>query len=196
MLSFKLGKLRISMCFSFFAIITLLLLLDGTNYAMLGLIACIVHELGHIFVMCLCSISPKKIIFYGAGIKIVPNYDKITSVTQDFFVLIAGSLTNLIIFSVLYPLSQGDFQIALFATINLVIGIFNLIPFKYFDGGRIIDLFINVFCEKNALVLRKIIRIISIIILIIFGVVFGITQKGNLSLYLSIGYIIFSELML
>lgn len=196
MLRFKLKKIEIAMSFSFFAVIALLQLIQGTNYMLFALIACIIHELGHIFVMCLLSIAPQKITFYGAGIKITPDYKKITSVFQDFLILIAGSATNLILFGILYPLSQNSFQIALFATFNLVIGIFNLIPFKHFDGGKIIELFINSSRMKNPIGVRKVIRVISIIMLIVFGVIFGLSQGINVSLYFSIGYIIFSELLL
>jgi len=196
MISFRLKKISISIAFSFFAVLTLLLLLDKTKYTMLGLIACILHEMGHIFVMCLCEISPNKIILYGAGIKIIPNYDRITSMRQDFFILIAGSLTNFIIFAVLYPISQNNFTLALFSVINLVIGIFNLIPFKHFDGGRIIDLVISNYAKKNSIAMKKAVRVIAILSLIMLGMGFALTQKGNISLYLSIGYIIFSELML
>ena len=79
MFSFKIKNLLISFSFSFFAIIALLILIDGTNYAMLGLIACLIHELGHIFIMCLLNISPSRIIFYGSGIKIIYNYNNITT---------------------------------------------------------------------------------------------------------------------
>jgi len=196
MFSFKIKNLLISFSFSFFAIIALLILIDGTNYAMLGLIACLIHELGHIFIMCLLNISPSRIIFYGSGIKIIYNYNNITTFKQDFFILIAGSMTNFIVFFSLYSFSNGNYRFALFATINLVIGIFNLIPFKHFDGGKIIDLFINSYCINNSLPIRRIIRFISILMLVGLGVLFFITQKGNISLYFSIGYIIFSELML
>ena len=56
---------------------------------------------------------------------------------------------------------------ALFATINLVIGIFNLIPFKHFDGGRIIDLILFSSSSHDTLKIRKAIRILSIILLVI-----------------------------
>lgn len=196
MLSFKFFKANISLSFSFFAIIAILILFDKSNYALLGLIACIVHELGHIAVMFLFSVSPKQIVFYGAGIKIVPDFKNNTTIFQDFLILIAGSTTNLIIFAVLYPLSADNFVMALFATINLVIGIFNLIPFKHFDGGRIIDLILFSSSSHDTLKIRKAIRILSIILLVILGVVFAIFQYGNISLFLTIGYIIFSELML
>lgn len=196
MVEFKFGKSTFSLSFSFFAIITLLLLTDGTNYTLLGLLACIFHELGHIFVMCLFNVSPKKIVFYGAGIKIVPDNTKITSFSSDFFILIAGSLTNFCLFVISYYIGKNNFEISLFSAINLIIGIFNLIPFKHFDGGRIIELFLNRFIGDKALLAQKIIRFICISILIIIATYFLLMHKGNFSLYATLGYIIFSELLL
>lgn len=195
MLSFRIFKTNISIAFSFFAIVAILILFDKTNYAMLGLIACILHELGHITAMCFFCISPKRIIFYGAGIKIVPDFKKTTTIFQDYLILLSGSMTNFIVFITLYSLSMNNFVIALFSVINLVIGAFNLIPFKHFDGGRIIDL-ILISNSSNPIRIRKVIRVISIIMLIILGIFFAYLQYGNFSLYLTIGYIIFSELML
>lgn len=196
MFKVKIKNVYVAWCFSFFATITLMLLLERTNYALLCLIACIIHELGHILVMCWCGIPPKQIIFYGAGIKIIPNYEKIVSLKQDFFVLIAGSLTNIILFALLYGFFHSKFYFAIFAIINLIIGIFNLIPFKYFDGGRIIDLFLSVYAKDNIIIIRKIIRVISIVLLILLALILAIIKVGNISLYISIGYIIFSELIL
>ncbi|MDE7278761.1 MAG: M50 family metallopeptidase, partial [Oscillospiraceae bacterium] len=51
--------------FSFFAAVTLLMLIGNNRYALLGLAACIWHELGHFAVMRICGISVKRLLFYG-----------------------------------------------------------------------------------------------------------------------------------
>ena len=122
MLKFKIGKIEIILCFSFFAVIALLELLKENNYLLLCLTACILHELGHIFAMCLFSIAPNKITFYGAGIKITPGYNKITAFSQDLIILMAGSVTNLIIFAFITLFRNHNFTNEVFAAINLSIG--------------------------------------------------------------------------
>ncbi len=196
MLKFKIGKIEIILCFSFFAVIALLELLKENNYLLLCLTACILHELGHIFAMCLFSIAPNKITFYGAGIKITPGYNKITAFSQDLIILMAGSVTNLIIFAFITLFRNHNFTNEVFAAINLSIGIFNLIPFKHFDGGKIIDLFLSEYCLKMGRVIREITRWVSIILLVVFSIAFVFEQGGNVSLYISVTYIIISELFL
>ncbi len=196
MLKVKLFKTQIGFSFSFFAVIALIQLIQGTNYFLFALSACILHELGHIVMMCLFNVAPKQIIFYGAGIKITPDNSKITSVTFDFLILIAGVVTNFLLFLILYFCFQKNFNISLFAMFNLIIGVFNILPFKHFDGGKIIELILNSTATKHSYLIRKSIRIISIFLLIIFGIAFGYYQGINISLYFTILYIIISEIML
>ena len=139
---------------------------------------------------------PKANLFYGAGIKIVPDNSKVTSFLVDFLILIAGVFVNFLLFFILYFYFNKNFSVSLFALFNLIIGIFNILPFKYFDGGKIIELILNFTATKNSYVIRKFIRVISIIFLIAFGVIFGYYQGINISLYFTILYIIISEVMM
>ena len=196
MLRFKINKIEIAMHFSFFAVVALLGLIQETSYMLLALIACLLHESGHILLMCLFSVPPKKITFYGAGIKITPDNRKITSIIQDFFILIGGSATNITLFGIIYSTTKSSFNFSLFAVFNLIIGLFNLLPFKHFDGGKIIDLFLVTRKPEKSIAVRKIMRYISVILLVGLGLVLLLQGSTNISLYFTITFIIFSELIL
>ncbi len=196
MLRFKIKNIEIAMHFSFFAVIALLGLIQESSYMLLALIACMLHESGHILLMCLFSVPPKKIDFYGAGIKITPDNSKITSTVQDFLILSGGSVTNIILFAVIYPMTKSSLNFSLFAVFNLIIGLFNLIPFKHFDGGKIIDLFLVTKKPEKSIAIRKIIRYISVSLFVLFGVVLLLKKSSNISLYFTICFIIISELFL
>ncbi len=196
MLRFKIKNIEIAMHFSFFAVVALLGLIQESSYMLLALIACMLHESGHILLMCLFSVPPKKITFYGAGIKITPDNRKITSTVQDFLILSSGSVTNIILFAVIYPITKSSFNFSLFAVFNLIIGLFNLIPFKHFDGGKIIDLFLVTKKPEKSIAIRKVIRYISVFLLVLFGIVLLIKKSSNISLYFTICFIIISELIL
>lgn len=196
MICFSIKKLKFSLTFSFFAVIALIFSFEGTGYIFMGMIAATVHELGHIIAMCITDVPPKDVIFYGAGIKIVPNYKKILSFKKELMILSAGSLTNFLIFAMLFTLFQGNFKAELFAVVNLIIGLFNIIPFRHFDGGRIIDLFIMESNLKNPFLLRRVISVFAVTSIIILGVFFTFKGTVNPSFYISLGYIIFSEIML
>ncbi len=196
MIKINVKGVKVAFCFSFFAVLAILFSIEGTSYIVLGLIACMLHELGHIAFMCIFGVPPKEMYFYGAGIKIIPNYTRTLSVRRELVILLAGSFSNLLIFAVIYFFSRGSFQAQLFSAINLIIGIFNLIPFRHFDGGRILELLLNDSSINNPYIIR---RFVSAVMIILLGGLAGyMTLKGsvNPSFYISIGYIIFSEIML
>lgn len=196
MLRFKLFGIKICFSFSFFALIALVSLIQGTNYFLFALSACLLHEIGHIIMMCLFGVAPKCITFYGGGIKITPDNKRISSFLQDFLILISGITVNFIIFAVLFILPQKSFSVSLFATFNLIIALFNLLPFKYFDGGRIIDLIISQKAPKHMVTVKKSIRIASVVMLVFFGVFYAVFKGMNISLYLTLIYVLISEILL
>ena len=71
MIEFKVKSIKICFHFSFFAIIALLLLMENHRYALYGLYACIIHELGHLMMMQTLGVKTDKIVFYGAGIQTI-----------------------------------------------------------------------------------------------------------------------------
>lgn len=194
MFKFSILDTKIEFCFSFFAVVALVSFFDGTGYILLGLLCCLLHELGHICAMCIFEVPPQKIQFYGAGIEISVN-EKMTSLKKELIIEMAGCITNILIFFILYFFARS-FTVKIFATMNLIIGLFNLIPFKHFDGGKIIDLLLDTYSTKYRYILRKAIRIISIILLCLVGIFFYCKNQGNISLFISIIYIIISELFL
>lgn len=194
MFSFRLFNIKVEFCFSFFAVVCLVSFFDGTSYILLGLLCCLLHELGHITAMCIFNVPPKRVQFYGAGIKITIN-EKMVSFKKELIIQLAGCITNILIFGALYFLYHS-FTVKVFATMNLIIGIFNLLPFKYFDGGKIIDLFLDTYPTKNRYILRTAIRILAIAFLSIVGIIFYLSNEGNISLFITIIYIIVSELFL
>lgn len=196
MLSFKLKNTQIGFSFSFFAVIALVSIIQGTNYFLFALCACLIHEMGHIIMMFLFGVAPSKIVFYGGGIKITPDNKKISSVTQDFLILTAGIAVNMIVFISLYFVHSDNMALSLFAVFNLIIALFNLLPFKYFDGGKIIDLIVSSKAPRQIIGIKKAVRIVSVFSLVAFAIVYAIYKGINISLYFTLVYILISEIML
>jgi membrane-associated protease RseP (regulator of RpoE activity) len=79
--------------------------------------------------------------------------------------------------------------------VNLVIGAFNLLPLKMFDGGRIIGLFINTFGADEKAAENEAFRTKTDFLLIILtAVVFFILGNRNISLYLTLCYFFICEI--
>lgn len=191
MFELKLGKICIAFDFSFFASVALLTVL-GNNYAVLGLAACIWHELGHLLIMKIFGIGTKRILFYGAGIKIVPDKQlRFTDFETELLVLMGGSLANFAVAAV-FGLSDS-FEIKLFSVINAVIGVFNLLPLQYLDGGKLIIAVIHRICSfSQACLLERYLKWLNIFLIIFVMICFAFVGKGNFTLYITMCYLLIS----
>lgn len=145
MLSFSIGRTAVRLEFSFFAVSAILMAIDETGTATLGITACLIHEAAHIAAMLLRGRKPERIRFYCGGIKAVS-----VSCCNDFVVLAAGCAANFALFLLIYPFCiSGD--AAVFAVVNLLVGIINLLPFGTLDGGRILEgLVLRAFSPERA----------------------------------------------
>ena len=61
------GRLKVKFDFSFFAVAAFMIFIDTSRAAVLSLIACILHEGGHLLAMAVCGVNPERITFYGGG---------------------------------------------------------------------------------------------------------------------------------
>ena len=194
MFEFRLKKLTVVFDFSFFATVSLLILLSS-NYSVLGVAACLWHEAGHLIFMHINAVPAKKIIFYGAGIKIVPDkHISFTSFRSQFMILAAGSAAN---FAAAMLCSMGNStEIYVFAVINAVIGVFNLLPLQHLDGGKIINLILYRVCNfQNACILERYFKWLNVILIIMVLIAFSVAGRGNITLYITLCYWLFSAIM-
>ncbi len=192
MFELQFGTLTVKFDFSFFAAVTLLILLSGSSYAVLGLAACLWHELGHFTVMRICGVRVNKLIFYGAGIKIVPDKRiDFTGFGASFLILLAGSFANFIA-AVMLSFSDKP-ELRLFSVVNSVIGAFNLLPLGYLDGGKIILLIIRKVCDySRACCLERYLKWLNVILILTVMTAFTIVRQGNFTLYLTLCYLLIS----
>lgn len=189
------GKIKIAVYFGFFAVISLIILLDGNGCASYAMAACILHEAGHLAVMSAVGLPVKKICLYGAGIKIVPE-KKLIGYARELAVLLGGVMMNFILFAAFYFLSD-DPNAKLFAAVNLVTGGFNLLPLKGFDGGKIVSLAAEKYVRADRTALAE--RIVKFMNIAAFAAVFCgalIVGFGNLTFYITLIYFMISELLL
>lgn len=134
MVSFMLGKIRVSLDFTFFAVLGFVCLFDSGGYGILYLAACLCHEAAHLAVMAVKGTAPSEIIFSGGGICI--RQPKNVSAA----VLAAGPAMNLLLFGIFrFGLEQDSIYKMIFAAANLCVGIFNLLPMGDLDGKRLLE---------------------------------------------------------
>ncbi len=128
-------KTNISVRFSFLAVVALLTLSETSVSVFISLMSCFLHETGHLLSMFLFGVKVKRIVLYGAGIKIVRGYS-LKEKRKELIILISGCLMNVIMFFLFFFLKGESFKT--FAIINLLTAIFNILPIKSLDGGAIL----------------------------------------------------------
>ena len=128
---------RLEAEFSFFAVIGFLICTDRAGISALCLLACFMHELGHLAVMIAERKPPELIRLYGGGIHISGGSTSLPAVA-------AGPLTNLSLFAAGMFLSAYNREMELFAVVNLLTGAFNLLPLGELDGKLLLDRLLSV----------------------------------------------------
>lgn len=114
--------------FSFPAVLSLLICTDTEGTALLCLLSCMLHELGHVLMMLLDGCPPRKMTFYGGGILL--SAERFGSVR----VLLGGVAVNFLLFFVFFFWCSP-----LFGAVNLLTGLLNLLPIRPLDGGRLLE---------------------------------------------------------
>ncbi|BAZ14681.1 peptidase M50 [Calothrix sp. NIES-4071] len=116
----------------------------GLMTALLLFASVLAHELGHSFVALSQSIDVKSItLFIFGGLASLEKESKTPA--SAFWVAIAGPLVSLLLFSIFTVIgfgasATGPFAaiLAVLATVNLSLALFNLIPGLPLDGGNIL----------------------------------------------------------
>ncbi len=190
-MNFRIGRVRIKISFLFFAMLTMLFVVDKKGIALITVVCVALHELGHIASLCLFGSQPDGIVFGIFGIRIQQNRYILSEFRQTVVVL-CGPLVNLALFAV-FLLANIIFQkqiLLLISAVNLVMGVFNLLPIMPLDGGRILLSVLSFFFAEKTV--RRIMRVICIVLLfalISAGVFLAVKTGLNISLIATSVYI-------
>lgn len=194
MIEISFRKTKLSFSFSFFAVIAILVCFRSRGLAMAALLASLLHELGHLVAMQLFNVRITRLLFYGGGIKIFKEQERLVSHKADILILFAGSTFNFIIAVVMIFLG-GDFEKAMqFSACNLIIGAYNLLPFKYFDGGAILSHYTSYSSSYCKVCLISVLRIFLSFFILAISILLVLNDKANISLLITTLYIAISEI--
>ena len=181
-MEFRVKGIKIRFTFLFFWILTLFCLVDRSGILFWGVLAAIIHELGHIIAFLLVGDFPEELSFELTGIKMVRSGKAITP-GKEIFQLFMGSGANFLVFFILSYSLQTVNKISLFAVSHLILGVFNLLPIQTLDGGMILKI-INerIFGIRTAYVLGKVISFVILIPLLCVGCYLCVLQRFHFSL--------------
>ena len=139
MIRFRIFGLSIRVDFLFVALITFFLLTDQSGVSVIALLACFIHETAHLLAFFAVGYTPRALIFELTGIRLVKPAQEL-SPFRDAIVQLAGSAANLLVFLLLCGSLHAVSYWSIFAVTHLLLGIFNLLPLKCLDGGKLLEL--------------------------------------------------------
>lgn len=105
----------------------------------------VLHELGHAMAARYYGIQTRHITLYPfGGIAAIEQMPE--NPTQEFVIALAGPMVNAALVMIFLPLAliTGWWPIAVLAGLNLIMGVFNLIPAFPMDGGRVLRAMLSV----------------------------------------------------
>lgn len=188
---FSLFGTKIYVSFLFAATLSLMLIFDRTGLALPTFFAIFIHEIAHLFAMWVLDCAPKQIRLIPASVQIVSDFS--TGYNKDITVSVMGPLSNFLLFGCLYlnHLCYGNSENLIYALLNLIIGVFNLLPITGLDGGRILYSILAKRQDPNrANLILKIVTLIFAAAALFLAVTLTIRGKLNLSLYIIALYLV------
>lgn len=106
---------------------------EGTGLLPWGLLACLIHELGHGLAALDCGGIIQRLSLTAVGAELSISYDVPPSYGKDTLIALAGPAANLVTGGLFLAFRQQ-----LPGVLSLSIGAFNLLPVQPLDGGRVL----------------------------------------------------------
>lgn len=138
---FSVRGVSVKIDFLFAACVTFLMSFNINDEIRYAILFSILHEVGHLFAIALCGEKPDTVRFGIFGMTIIRKNDISQDYKKEFITAVSGPMMNfflLFAFVLLYAFYRKDIFLEM-AAINLIIGLFNIMPVFSLDGGRALE---------------------------------------------------------
>ncbi len=185
-MQFKVHNTSVKISFSFFALVLFFYVTDNLKIYLISLLCALIHETVHVIFIILFGESIESISFSLTGGNIIRNNFHILPYYKEAIINICAPL-----FNILLSLILTDFKV--FSQINLILGVFNILPFYSFDGGHCIEnLLLIKFKYKSVDIILTISSLVVTIVLSIGGFFVFMTDNNNISLIILAAFCLIS----
>ncbi len=185
MISFRLCNINFCFRFGFFLIPALILCFENGTCFLPILLAYMVHESGHIIAARFCGMHISAIKFGALGIHMQGDVQNISPLRRAA-VSLSGPLANFLMFICLLPFGPKWYAA------EIVLFVFHILPAAPLDGGA--ALYSGLCSALNERTAARFCSVISAALAFLLGVLgFSvlIRSRGNFSLLVAAGYILF-----
>ncbi len=176
---------EIYVSFLFVAVVAFMLCVDRTGLVIPTLLAVLVHETGHLFAMWLTECNPKSIRLVPASVRITRSFA--AAQRKEWLITLMGPAMNLTVALVLgvnYHLS-GNVGVLEFAVLNVILGLFNLLPVRGLDGGTAVRMILCRYSTPDfAEKVLQIITLITALAALTVGIIFAANGEFNPSVFI------------
>ncbi len=185
---FKETKIRIS--FFFGLTVALLGIFDKTGTIFLCLLSGVFHEIGHLTTLILSHEKPKEIHVTPFGMRIERKDESLIGLHREILTYLAGPLVNFFLCVLFFVVNKNYFS--RWISINLTIGLFNMLPCEPLDGAKILENLLKMkMTEQNAEKILLSVSVITVFPVAVLGFIILFRSRYNFSLLLISFYMIF-----
>jgi Zn-dependent protease len=184
-MTFNIFGIKVEITFLFAALIAFILSLKSPSNLLITVISSLLHESGHLAVMIISDVKPKKVRFELTGINIIRSQEVCISNKNEIFISLGGPCANAIILLLccIYLSFYNRNFISILACINFILMVFNLLPVKGLDGGNTLYYFlIQKFDISFSSKFVQITSFFFICLIFIWGFYVLISTKYNVSI--------------
>jgi len=183
-MKFKIKGITVEITFLFTALIAFLVSFQAPINVIITIISSLMHELGHLIMMCAVENYPQSVRFELTGINIIRASNLRISIKNELMIALGGPFANGIIFFAFCLVScfYNCETILTIAAINLILMVFNLLPVKRLDGGMALYFFLSQRLSTERV--SRIINFVSfvfIILIYLWGIYVFIANSYNFS---------------
>lgn len=183
MIKLRVFKTPIYVSYYFCALITLLLLLDRTGVFFISLTAVTIHETSHLLCMKICKSNVIKIELNLSSLRIFTSG---TDTRKSMLIALSGPLGNFVFCLMFLFVGLKDY-----AFVNLIIGVFNLLPVAGLDGGDILGIIVKKHSSKCVLILLTVLSVSVCVLIIASGFFLFLSKNHNPTLIFVGIYLLF-----
>ncbi len=176
----KNSRLRASL--AGWVLLGVLVLGDRTGVGAVTLLAAGLHEVGHYLAVWSLGLPLSGVRVEGLGARMDVS-GRVLSYGEEWLVAAAGPLASLLLSVAAAPLWSVWETARIFSCVSLLLGLFNLLPIRSFDGGRMLEVSLSSLFGPRAA--ERVLRISTAVLLILLwatAVYFLLIAADGLSL--------------